>query len=156
MSALPIPTTLSEREALDRAIHDELPPGWTYYPGDNIQAGLLGKGAYTASIRYDLVWGDSLDAEGCKPRLTLCYRPPDVHEYVGTYDSASALDGAYREHSLTTLAAEMTELAPAAATSIEETLRMALASLPDDDRSEPQKQASGLEIGDDQASRTGL
>ena len=104
MDRLTIPTTLAQREALDREIAAAL-LGWEYIPGDNISAGLLCRDHYVASIRYDLAHDVPIEDFGCyvQPRINLSYRPPGTHEHVGCYHAAGALEYGRAEHAARTL-----------------------------------------------------
>ena len=92
------PATLAERESLDREIAAEC--AWENLPGCNIQAGLLTRGDYVASVRYELDPDTSAADFGryVRPKLALSYRPPGHHEGVGTYKSGTELEAARAQH----------------------------------------------------------
>lgn len=95
------PTTLAERAALERSLLKALPSGWRYSEGCAIQAGLLIRGDYVASVRWSPVYGDKYVEDGTwtvKPVIVLNYRPAGRHEHVGTFGSPQSLGEAHRLH----------------------------------------------------------
>ena len=114
------PTTLAERESLDRQLLAQLGPGWDYTPGDNISAGLLCRAPYVVSIQYTPIWKDLNDPSwedtdawmpDVVPRLTCVCNPtaftpalPGEYRHVGCYESIDALLTGIQNHEQSTRA----------------------------------------------------